>query len=169
MNPTTIYTKMNNLINESMGEYVKLAPNHEYYFIQTAEYNKTDIKNFEEVIGYTLPKHYSEFLTKVGACKIYFDKRELGIVFYELKEIFVSMNNIFLSRTNPFPELLIIGANLNNGDSLGINMNVKNDLNFSIFSPEEDPESWIKDTKKMTTLNIFLEKLLNSYGEDYYL
>lgn len=169
MNSTTIYAKINNLINESAGEYVKLAPDHNYYFMRTAEYTETDIKHFEKVIGSTLPKNYSEFLTKVGACKMYFDKRELGIIFYELEEILFLMKSIFLNRTNPFPELLVIGVNLNNGDSLGINMTIKNDFNFSIFSPEEDPESWIKDTEKMTTLNTFLEKLLNSYGEDYYL
>lgn len=166
---TTIYMQMNNLIDKSEGEYIALALGHEYYFLRTAYYTKTDIECFEEIIGFKLPRQYSKFLTKVGACKVYFDKRELGIVFYELKEILVLMNNIFLNRTNPFPELLIIGVNLNNGDSLGINTNMKNDSNFSTFSPEEDPESWIKDAKKMITLNTFLEKILNSYGEDYYL
>lgn len=166
---TNIHEKINDLINKSAGKYIQVALGHEYYFTQTSEYNETDISSFQKIIGYALPKQYSDFLIKVGACKLYFDKYELGIVFYKLEEIISLMDSIFLDRNNPFPKLIIIGANLNNGDSLGIDMTVKNNSNFSLFSPEEDPESWIKDTKKNITLNMFLEKILCSYGEDYYL
>lgn len=166
---TTIHEKINELINESSGKYIQIASGHDYYFTRTAKYTETDIDFFQENIGCALPKHYAEFLIKVGACKLYFDKYDLGIVFYRLEEIVGLMDSIFLNRNNPFPKLIIIGANLNNGDSLGINMTLKNDSNFSIFSPEEDPESWIEDTEKNITLNYFLEKLFYSYGEDYYL
>ncbi len=140
-----------------------------YTFNRLKKYSVNEIKQWEKENNLQLPQEYKSFLVYVGACQLYFDKYQLGIEFLLLENIKKMTDDIFIGLKNPFPKLIFIGANLNNGDMIGYNLNTKNKNNLSIYSIEEQyPENWI-NIDEFISLEIFLKKLIQSNGEDYYL
>lgn len=169
MNFSGLIQEIEKLINLSNGNFITLSSGERYAFSSIRNYNIAEIEIFEEKFNVKLPAEYKNFLITIGACNLYFDKHQLGIKFYELEEIESFTKEVFINLTNPFPNLLLIASNLNNGDVVGYNLFKNSECSLSIYSVEEEyPENWI-NCSEYITLKQFLEKLLISDGEDYYL
>lgn len=163
-----ILNKITTLVNESKGKYIKLA-GEQYYFLQLKRYELSEIESFESLYKIKLPNEYKNFLLEIGACQLYFDEYELGIEFHELTNIKELTEEVFIGIDNPFPNLLFIASNFNNGDLIGYNLTIKSNFCLSIYSIEEEyPENWLK-INKFITLSTFLENLVLSNGENYHL
>lgn len=160
-----VFGQINQFIEQSGGEYIDVAQKA-YRFIKTKQYEPQDIIAFEKEHQITLPKEYQEFLLQVGACQLYVDCYELGIVFYELSQIKHITAECFYGFDNPFPNLLLIGANLNNGDFIGYNLTQSSERALSVYSIMTDyPERWF-ELQDFTTLSALLDKLVSSGGWD---
>ena len=70
-------------------------------------------------------------------------------------------------NANPYPNLFFIASNISNGDIIGYNLKNNSKDNLSIYSiAEEYPENWI-NIKEFISLDVFIDKLVKSNGEDY--
>ncbi len=168
MENNELLKKINELITKSKGNPILLDKIF-YSFNRLKKYSVNEIKQWEKENNIQFPQEYKSFLIHVGACQLYFDKYQSGIEFLLLENIKKMTADIFMGLQNPFPKLIFIGSNLNNGDMIGYNLNTKNRNNLSIYSIEEQyPENWI-NINEFISLEIFLKKLIQSNGEDYYL
>lgn len=137
---------------------------NEYSFERTEKYSISEIERFEYENKIKLPQEYRDFLLEVGACKLYFDEYQLGIEFHRLFHIQKITEEVFLGLDTPFPHLLLIASNLNNGDLIGYNLTINSNNCLSIYSIQEEyPEDWM-NLSHFISLGTFLEKMMTSNG-----
>ncbi len=161
------FKELNKLITKSNSLPIVIGE-IEYSFQCIKKYSEDEL-NLWEKKHIKLPDEYKNFLINVGACKIYIDDCNIGIIFHTLDYIEEFTKEVYKGLRSPFPHLLLIASNLNNGDIIGYNLKKVSDSNLSVYSIEEEyPEKWI-EIEEFITLEVFIEKLIKSNGEDYYL
>ncbi len=169
MDITKIYKQINSLIEQSKGKPIRINED-KYWFLCRKKYTKSQLKQWEEDTKIVLPQEYKSFLETVGACDLYVGNYG-AIEFYELEYLEEFASKVFEEEDNVYPKLLfIIGSILNNGDILGYNLTKKDSDKLSLYGVwDVYPEDWLDGITEFTSLDVFLQKLIISNGEDYYL
>lgn len=163
-----ILNQINFLINQSRGNFINISEN-EYYFKRIKKYSVSEIELFEYENKIKLPQEYRSFLLEIGACELYFDEYQLGIEFHQLFHIQKITEEVFLGLDTPFPNLLLIASNLNNGYFIGYNLKINSNNCLSVYSIQEEyPENWA-NLNNFTSLGVLLEKIITSNGTNYFL
>ncbi|MEG0132255.1 MAG: hypothetical protein RR677_12375, partial [Acinetobacter sp.] len=66
---------------------------------------------------------------------------------------------------NPFPQLFLFASNTGRGDVIGFDLRKAISDKMSIFSHEDDPETWLDDTERWSTFENWLIQLVSSEAE----
>lgn len=158
--------EINSLISRNHNSHTSPLSGEDYTFERIKTYSLSELLEFEARYGITLPAEYKYFLMNVGASKIYLDEFELGIEFLPLEQLMDFSSEVFKGMKNPFPNILIIASNIGRGDFISYGVEGENkDYRLATFSHEEDPERWLQDNTKWSSLKDWLVTLVESEGE----
>ncbi|MDN3474895.1 MULTISPECIES: SMI1/KNR4 family protein [unclassified Pseudoalteromonas] len=157
--------KLNHFLKQT--EKVKFESGEEYGFILKKRHTEIEIDNFEKKHQICLPEEYKYFLINVGTSKLYIDEYGLGVELYNLEDLKVFSESVFVNMKSLFPSLLIIGSILGRGDLIGFDLEGnRGSSNFSVFSHEDNPEYWLETNSDWSKFSLWLRKLVESEGED---
>ncbi len=162
-----VYKQINLLIEQSNGNPISINED-KCWFLCRKKYTKSQIEQWEKDTNILLPQEYKSFLEIVGVCDLYVNNYG-GIEFYELEYLKEFASKVFEEEDNVYPKLLFIGSILNNGDIIGYNLTKKDSDKLSFYGVWDIyPEEWLEGITEFTSLDTFLQKIIESNGEDYY-
>lgn len=151
---------------DAINKMIEKSPSDGYAFERVKRCSHVEIMDFESKYKVKLHDDYRYFLLNVGIPNIYLDEFGLGIKFLPLDHISSFSSEVFRGMSDPFPKLLIIASNTGRGDFIGYGI-VDNSQNYQLatFSHEEDPERWLQDTDRWSSLRNWLVALVSTEGE----
>lgn len=153
------------LLNASQGKPIEFPSGVVYEFHLIKLYTLQEITSFELKFNLILPDSFKYFLSEVGASQLYVDNFGLGFDFIPLDEIYNFSSDVFLEMENPFPQLFLFASNTGRGDVIGFDLRKAISDKMSIFSHEDDPETWLDDTERWSTFENWLIQLVSSEAE----
>jgi len=156
--------KLNELIKTSNNSKIKLSSGQSYLFKTKKKYSLDELALFETDLKINLPSSYKFFLNNVGACDLYINQYGLGIQIHEIEMLSDFSSKVFLNMKNMFPQLLLVVSETGTGNIGGFDL-AKNKVNFSFFSSDENPDTWIDDTEIWVSFENWVINLVKNDGE----
>lgn len=130
-------------------------------------YTPAEIADFEASVGKRLPAEYAEFLSMVGAGRLFIDDRGRGIDFLPLGELGKFSKSVFDNfGTDPFPDLMLAVSLPRVGGFGGFALDEggNNENCFSVFSSEDDPSEWVAAGATFNSFSSWLIVVTQSHG-----
>src|SRR5690554_5245388 len=158
------FVKLNNLLDMSDGGLIVMPDDNELSFKRVRKYSYEDIAAFERRNRVKLPSDYKEFLVHVGACECYVDVTGLGIKFLPIEVISEYVQVNYEDYLQAAPNVLIVLEHSRLGDVGAFSDSNSNKNLFTLIPHDEDVVEWLGDGSNWIEFDLWLERLIESFG-----